>query len=168
MELRAVQGDITHLQVDAIVNAANDALVPGGGVDGAINRAAGPQLGEAMRAIGGCPTGQARITPGFRLPARYVIHAVGPIWQGGSRGEAGLLAGTYRSALVLAREHACKRVAFPAISTGVYAYPAAEATRIAVDTCRDFASEAECVEVVQFVCFSERMLELYRLAGVAT
>lgn len=167
MKLRALHGDITRLQVDAIVNAANAALVPGGGVDGAINRAAGPQLGEAMRAFGGCPTGEARITPGFRLHARYVIHAVGPIWQGGGRGEPDFLASAYRSALNLARDHGCKTIAFPAISTGVYGYPAEEATRIAVETCVAFGAEGGSIEVVQFVCFSEKMLEIYRLAGVS-
>ena len=148
------------------MNAANDALIPGGGVDGAINRTAGPQLGEAMRAIGGCPTGEARITPAFRLSAKYVIHAVGPIWQGGDRGEPELLASAYRSALLLAREHGCKSVAFPAISTGVYGYPAAEATRIAVDACRAFAPESGSIDVVHFVCFSQSVLELYRGAGI--
>ena len=167
MLLRALHGDITQLSVDAIVNAANDALIPGGGVDGAINRAAGPELGEAMRAIGGCPTGEARITPAFRLLARYVIHAVGPVWQGGDRGEPELLASAYRAALVLAREHGCSSVAFPAISTGVYGHPAADATRIAVDTCRAFAGESGSIDVIHFVCFSERMLELYREAGIA-
>jgi O-acetyl-ADP-ribose deacetylase (regulator of RNase III) len=167
MQLRAVQGDITQLSVDAIVNAANDALIPGGGVDGAINRAAGPRLGEAMRAIGGCPTGEARITPAFGLSAKYVIHAVGPIWQGGDRGEAKLLASAYRSALLLARHNDCKSVAFPAISTGVYGYPAAEATSVAVDTCRAFATESGSIDVVLFVCFSEAMLAFYRLAGLA-
>ncbi|HZE07564.1 MAG TPA: O-acetyl-ADP-ribose deacetylase [Gemmatimonadaceae bacterium] len=168
MELRAILADITCLQVDAIVNAANSALIPGGGVDGAINRAAGPQLGEAMRALGGCPTGESRITPGFRLHARYVIHAVGPIWRGGNHGEAALLASAYRSALILAREHGCKSIAFPAISTGVYGYPAEKATRVAVETCRGFATEAESIEIVQFACFSEEMLQLYRLASVPT
>jgi O-acetyl-ADP-ribose deacetylase (regulator of RNase III) len=167
MQLRAVQGDITRLSVDAIVNAANDALIPGGGVDGAINRAAGPHLGEAMRAIGGCPTGEARITPAFGLSAKYVIHAVGPIWRGGDRGEAELLASAYRSALLLARDHGCRTVAFPAISTGVYGYPAAEATRVAVDTCRAFVTEPGSIDVVHFVCFSEAMLALYLSAGIA-
>ncbi len=167
MELRASEVDITTLHVDAIVNAANSALVPGGGVDGAINRAAGPELARAMRALGGCPTGEARITPGFRLPARYVVHAVGPVWQGGAEGEPALLAGAYRSSLVLAREHGCRSVAFPAISTGVYGYPADAATAIAVETVRGFAAEAGSVEVVHFACFSARMLELYRRAGVA-
>ena len=164
--MRASEVDVTTLAVDAIVNAANSALVPGGGVDGAINRAAGPELARAMLATGGCPTGEARITPGFRLPARWVIHAVGPVWQGGAHGEAALLAGAYRSALVLAREHGCRSVAFPAISTGVYGYPAEDATSIAVETVRAFAAEAGSVPLVHFACFSARMLELYRRAGV--
>lgn len=166
MLLRAMEADITRLDVDAIVNAANDALIPGGGVDGAINRAAGPELGMAMRALGGCPTGEARITPGFQLRAKYVIHAVGPVWQGGNRREAELLAGAYRSALDLARENRCRSIAFPAISTGVYGYPAAQATEIAVDTCHQFALEPGSLEVVYFACFSPQMLEMYRRAGV--
>jgi O-acetyl-ADP-ribose deacetylase (regulator of RNase III) len=156
------------LDVDAIVNAANDALIPGGGVDGAINAAAGPELGKAMRALGGCPTGEARITPGFRLAAKYVIHAVGPVWRGGAQGEPELLAGAYRSALLLAREHDCEAMAFPAISTGVYGYPAAEAVRIATDTCRQFGDDPGTLKAVYFACFSARMLDLYRDAGVAT
>jgi O-acetyl-ADP-ribose deacetylase (regulator of RNase III) len=166
MELRASLVDITTLAVDAIVNAANAELVPGGGVDGAINQAAGPELGRAMRALGGCPTGEARITPGFRLPARYVVHAVGPVWRGGGHGEAALLASAYRSALGLAREHGCRTVAFPAISTGVYGYPADQATAIAVETCRAFAADPGGIDLVHFACFSPRALELYRGAGV--
>jgi O-acetyl-ADP-ribose deacetylase len=166
MELRVIQADITDLQVDAIVNAANDALIPGGGVDGAINRAAGPELAAAMRALGGCPTGEARITPAFRLPARYVIHAVGPIWRGGQHGESELLARAYQSALVLARENDCRSIAFPAISTGVYGYPPAEATRVAVHTCRVFAGNSGSLQVVSFACFNEQMVGEYRRAGV--
>lgn len=162
MRLQAILADITTLAVDAIVNAANAALVPGGGVDGAINRVAGPGLAGAMRALGGCPVGDARITPGFALPARYVIHAVGPVWKGGNEGEPELLAGAYRSALRLAREHACMSIAFPAISTGVYAYPPAQATRVAVATCRAFAPEAGSLEVVHFACFDAEMLARYR------
>ncbi|MFL5463657.1 MAG: O-acetyl-ADP-ribose deacetylase [Gemmatimonadaceae bacterium] len=168
MNLRAIEADITQLEVDAIVNAANDALIPGGGVDGAINRAAGPALESAMRALGGCPTGEARITPGFQLAAKYVIHAVGPIWHGGQHGEPELLASAYRSALCLAREQGCQSIAFPAISTGAYGYPVAEATRIAVDTCRAFGVEAGSIQIVYFACFSPRVLEVYRKAGVAT
>ena len=168
MELRASLIDITTLDTDAIVNAANAELIPGGGVDGAINRAAGPELGRAMRAIGGCPTGEARITPGFSLPARYVIHAVGPVWRGGSHDEPRLLAGAYRAALELARTHSCRSIAFPGISTGVYGYPLEQATAIAVETCRAFAVSPGSLELVHFACFSPRALELYRDSGVAT
>jgi O-acetyl-ADP-ribose deacetylase len=166
MELTASRVDITTLDVDAIVNAANSRLIPGGGVDEAINRAAGPELARAMREIGGCPTGEARITPGFDLRARYVIHAVGPVWGGGTRGEAAQLAGTYRAALVLARDHGCRSIAFPAISTGVYGYPADEAAAVAVKTVRAFADESGSVERVHFACFSDEMLEHYRAQGV--
>jgi O-acetyl-ADP-ribose deacetylase len=168
MNLHALETDITRMEVDAIVNAANDSLVPGGGVDGAINRAAGPELETAMRALGGCPTGEARITPAFKLRARHVIHAVGPIWQGGQRGEPELLASAYRSALALAREHRCQSIAFPAISTGVYGYPLADAAEIAVATCREFVLHSGPIQDVYFACFSSPMLELYRRAGVAT
>ena len=168
MNLRAIETDITRLAVDAIVNAANDRLIPGGGVDGAINRAAGPELAHAMRELGGCPTGEARITPGFRLPAKYVIHAVGPVWRGGASGEPELLASAYRSALAIARDQACHSIAFPALSTGAYGYPAEAATQIAVETCRAFAVDAGSVETVYFACFSPQMLDLYRRAGVPT
>jgi O-acetyl-ADP-ribose deacetylase (regulator of RNase III) len=168
MRLVASLVDITTLAVDAIVNAANSSLIPGGGVDGAINHAAGPELGRAMRALGGCPTGEARITPAFGLPARYVIHAVGPIWRGGAESEAELLASAYRAALELAGSHACRTVAFPAISTGVFGYPAAQATGIAVATCRAFAADTGSIERVHFACFSPSMLELYRAAGVGS
>ncbi len=159
--------DITTLATDAIVNAANAELRPGGGVCGAIHRAAGPELARACAAIGGCPTGEARITPGFRLPARHVIHAVGPVWQGGGAGEAERLAGAYRAALVLARDHGCASVAFPAISTGVYGYPLDEATRVAVATVRAFAPEAGTLRRVVFACFSYAALAAYHRAGVA-
>jgi O-acetyl-ADP-ribose deacetylase (regulator of RNase III) len=159
--VRASLVDITTLEVDAIVNAANSDLIPGGGVDGAINRASGPELAKAMRALGGCPTGEARITPGFGLPAKYVIHAVGPIWYGGDRAEAGLLASAYRSSLELAKQLGLESVAFPAISTGVYGYPLEPATRIAVETTRTFAANPGSVKLVHFACFSRNALELY-------
>src|SRR5713101_2087552 len=130
----AVQGDITEQRVDSIVNAANVTLLGGGGVDGAIHRAAGPQLLEECRAIGGCPTGEARITKGYRLPAQYVVHTVGPVWSGGTRGEPALLGGCYVNALALASRQGLRSIAFPSISTGAYRYPIAAAARIAVDT----------------------------------
>ncbi|GAA5236432.1 O-acetyl-ADP-ribose deacetylase [Verticiella sediminum] len=158
--LRAVQADITTLACDAIVNAANTALRGGGGVDGAIHRAAGPQLLQACRRLGGCPTGQARITPGFELPARYVIHAVGPVWRGGGHGEADLLAGCYAHALVLAAEHDVRSIAFPSISTGVYGYPLEDAARIAVATVRDAVGRYPVA--CTFCCFSMHDLAVYR------
>jgi O-acetyl-ADP-ribose deacetylase (regulator of RNase III) len=154
-----VQGDITAQDVDAIVNAANAALRGGGGVDGAIHRAAGPELLDACRRIGGCPTGQAVITPGFRLKARFVIHAVGPVWEGGARGEHELLAQTYSSALAVARQEATIRsIAFPAISTGAYGFPRAGAARIALSVLR---KEAPHFDRVVAVLFSEEDRELY-------
>ncbi|MDE2577887.1 MAG: O-acetyl-ADP-ribose deacetylase [Hyphomicrobiales bacterium] len=162
---RAVLGDITRLDVDAIVNAANESLLGGGGVDGAIHRAAGPALLAACRALGGCPTGEARITPGFALPARFVIHTVGPVWRGGAAGEAALLGNCYRSSLRLAIAHELGALAFPAISTGVYRYPADAAARIAVETTR-VEARAPLREII-FCCFSERDLALYRALGVA-
>lgn len=161
MQLQASQVDITTLAVDAIVNAANAELRAGGGVDGAIHRAAGPELARATAAIGGCPTGEARLTPGFRLSARFVIHAVGPVWHGGQAGEAALLASAYRSALILARDHGCRSIAFPAISTGVFGYPLEEATRIAVATVRAFGREAGSLATVHFACFGDATLTAY-------
>ena len=164
--LEARLTDITTLKVDAIVNAANEALRPGGGVCGAIHAAAGPELAKACARIGPCPTGAARITPGFRLRARYVIHAVGPVWRGGAAGEPELLANAYRSALRLAGGHQLHSVAFPAISTGVYGYPLAEATRLAVSTCREELEKASVVQRLIFACFSQEALHQYRIAGV--
>ena len=159
-QLIPVSGDITRLQVDAIVNAANTSLLGGGGVDGAIHRAAGTELVEACRKLHGCPTGDAKATPGFRLPARWVFHAVGPVWNGGNHNEDERLAGCYRRALELAREHNVKSIAFPAISTGIYGFPAERAARIAVDTVKAHV-DASGVEVVNFVCFDDRTLRIY-------
>jgi O-acetyl-ADP-ribose deacetylase (regulator of RNase III) len=166
MKLTASQVDITTLDVDAIVNAANDRLEPGGGVCGAIHRAAGPELARACARLGGCPTGEARITPGFLLKARHVIHAVGPVWHGGASGEPALLASAYRASLELARASGCRSVAFPAISTGVFGYPLDAATSVAVQTVRAFAPEAGCVEEVHFACFGAEALRAYRQCGV--
>lgn len=158
MRLEAVKGDITAEKVDAVVNAANSSLLGGGGVDGAIHRAAGPELLDACRPLGGCATGDAKATPGFRLPARWVIHTVGPVWRGGGAGEAGLLASCYRRSLEVAGELGARSVAFPAISTGIYGYPAEEAATIAVDTIR---STPTSVELVRLVAFDDRTLGLY-------
>ncbi|MEW5891966.1 MAG: O-acetyl-ADP-ribose deacetylase [Pseudomonadota bacterium] len=158
------QGDITTLEVDAIVNAANESLLGGGGVDGAIHRAAGPELLACCRTLGGCPTGQARITPGFRLPARWIVHTVGPVWRGGGQGEAEQLASCYRASLTLAAAHGAKRLAFPAISCGVYGYPLAQAARIAVDTVRAWCGEHPGLDEVIFVCFSDSACQAYRAA----
>ena len=166
LALRAIRTDITTLDVDAIVNAANEALLPGGGVCGAIHKAAGPELARACAAIGGCPTGEARITPGFALRARHVIHAVGPVWRGGREDEPAMLASAYRSALELARKSGCRSIAFPAISTGIYGYPLTAATRVAVETVRAFDGGGVVSEVT-FACFSEEALEAYRGMGVA-
>lgn len=162
---RAVLADITTLEVDAIVNAANDQLAPGGGVCGAIHRAAGPELAEACAALGPCPVGDARVTPGFDLPARLVIHAVGPRWLGGDNGEPEQLARAYRSAFHLAHECRVKTIAFPAISAGIFGYPLHPATAIAVQVAHEVAP-ASGVEEVTFVCFSEDVLAMYRKEGV--
>jgi len=164
LEARLV--DITTLAVDAIVNAANTELAPGGGVCGAIHRAAGPKLAAACRPLAPCPTGAARLTPGFGLPARFVIHAVGPVWEGGGAGEAELLAGAYRSALRLAGEQGLRSIAFPAISTGIYGYPLRDAAKVAVATVREGASTAPDLDLAIFACFSPEALEAYRSLGV--
>lgn len=160
-------GDIAKLQVDAIVNAANGRLIPGGGVDGAINRAAGPELAEAMAKIGGCETGSAVLTPGFRLPARHVIHAVGPRWQGGGKGEADRLAGAYRGALEIAHRQGFESLAFPAISTGVYAYPAEQAAQVSVATIRAFLANHDRPAHVILCAFGEDQAQLWRDALAA-
>ena len=159
--------DITTLDVDAIVNAANEQLAPGGGVCGAIHRAAGPELWRACREVAPCPTGDARITPGFNLRARYVIHAVGPVWHGGNAGEAELLASAYASSIRLAKEQDVRSIAFPAISTGIYGYPLREATAIAVTTVRAQLEQQGSIESVMFACFSDVVLLAYEAAGVA-
>ncbi|MDX8469228.1 O-acetyl-ADP-ribose deacetylase [Mesorhizobium sp. VK23B] len=160
--IRIHTGDITKLAVDAIVNAANSSLLGGGGVDGAIHRAAGPELVAECRTLNGCSTGYAKLTKGYRLPARYVIHTVGPVWQGGDKGEAKLLASCYRRSLEIARDHDCKTVAFPAISTGVYRFPKDEATEIAVANVSDFLRQNTVPDAVTFCCFDEPTAELYR------
>ncbi|MFQ5993984.1 MAG: O-acetyl-ADP-ribose deacetylase [Acidiferrobacterales bacterium] len=156
--IKAIRADITTLSVDAIVNAANQTLLGGGGVDGAIHRAAGPELREACRQIGGCPTGEARITPGFKLTAKWVVHTVGPVWQGGQQNEATLLASCYRNALALALSKGVRTIAFPGISTGAYGYPKHEATRIAVQVMREYAGRFD--ELI-CCCFGEEDRQVY-------
>ncbi len=157
--IKVVQGDITSLSVDAIVNAANTSLLGGGGVDGAIHRAAGPELLEACKTIGGCPTGKARITPGFRLPAKWVIHTVGPVWRGGGHGEAALLESCYRDSLELGSVNGVQSIAFPGISTGVYAYPKQDAAEIALSVMRQYDARFEAIICC---CFSGEDADIYR------
>lgn len=162
--IRLQQGDITRLAVDAIVNAANSSLLGGGGVDGAIHRAAGPELLAECRTLGGCPPGEARLTLGYRLPARHVIHTVGPVWRGGGAGEPEILAGCYASCLAIARERRLRDIAFPAIATGIYGFPREAAARIAVAAVGRHLAEHRAPERVIFVCFDEATLGAYRLA----
>ncbi|MBI4189651.1 MAG: O-acetyl-ADP-ribose deacetylase [Betaproteobacteria bacterium] len=161
-KLEAIQANIVTLKVDAIVNAANTSLLGGGGVDGAIHRAAGPELLAECRTLGGCRTGEAKITLGYKLPAKHVIHTVGPVWSGGKRGEPELLASCYRTSLGLAREHRLKTIAFPAISCGVYGYPLEKAVAIAVRETSGFLGEYPGFEKIIFACFDRIMLDLYR------
>jgi O-acetyl-ADP-ribose deacetylase (regulator of RNase III) len=160
--LIAMMADITTLDVDSIVNAANSSLLGGGGVDGAIHKVAGHQLLEACRRLGGCETGEAKITPGFNLSARYVIHTVGPVWNGGQHGEAELLANCYRNSLQLAEENGVKSIAFPSISTGIYGYPLEEAAKVAIETVKSMEPDLKSVEEVIFCCFSRRALDVYQ------
>ena len=165
--IRVHTGDITKLAVDAIVNAANTSLLGGGGVDGAIHRAAGPELLIECRALNGCAVGDAKLTRGYRLPVRYVIHTVGPVWQGGGKDEAELLASCYRRSLELAAANDCRSLAFPAISTGVYRYPKDQATQIAVGTVSDFIGGNALPGTVTFCCFDQQTAEIYRQAVAA-
>ncbi|MBW2119019.1 MAG: O-acetyl-ADP-ribose deacetylase [Deltaproteobacteria bacterium] len=161
-KIEIVEGDITKQEVDAIVNAANTSLLGGGGVDGAIHRAAGPELLEETRKIGGCPTGEARVSKGYRLPAKWVIHTVGPVWRGGQKNEETLLANCYRNSLQEAVKIGAKTIAFPGISTGVYSFPLERATEIAMTEAKKFLESHETIEEVVFVCFGEKALKTYQ------
>ena len=163
----AIKADITTLKVDAIVNAANTSLLGGGGVDGAIHRAAGLELLYACRGLGGCHSGEAKITNGYQLPASYIIHAVGPVWSGGNHGEAELLASCYRNSLKLAAEHRCRTIAFPCISTGIYGYPVEEAAAIATATVKAALEDESSIDEVIFCCYSDDDLKVYRKALAA-
>jgi O-acetyl-ADP-ribose deacetylase (regulator of RNase III) len=164
--LEIFQGDLTKQDVDAIVNAANESLLGGGGVDGAIHRAAGPELLAECRTLNGCKTGEAKITKGYKLKAKHVIHTPGPVWYGGKNGEPGMLANCYRNCLKLAAENKLKSIAFPCISTGIYGYPMDLAAPLAVETVREFLKTPSSLQVVRFVCFSEKDFEVYeRLLG---
>ena len=160
-KISVVQSDIVLLDVDAIVNAANSSLLGGGGVDGAIHRAAGPQLLAECRTLAGCPAGEAKLTGGYRLHARYVIHTVGPVWQGGQSGEPATLAACYRNCLRLALQHGIRTLAFPAISCGVYGYPVNQAAAIAIEEVMQYPADAGSLQQVTFVCFSETVLKAY-------
>jgi O-acetyl-ADP-ribose deacetylase len=165
--IEIVEGDITALEVDAIVNAANKSLLGGGGVDGAIHRAAGPELRKACAKLGGCDTGEAKITPGFGLRARYVVHTVGPVWGGGERGEDRLLAACYRNSLALAREHGIGSIAYPAISTGAYGFPPGRAAQIAMRTMLAALEQAHTIDRIVFCCFGSESREHHETAYAA-
>jgi O-acetyl-ADP-ribose deacetylase (regulator of RNase III) len=160
-KIKILTGDITKLNVDAIVNAANTSLLGGGGVDGAIHRAAGTELSEYNKKLGGCPTGEAKISPGFKLPAKYIIHTVGPIWNGGNNNEDELLANCYQNSLKLAADNNIKTIAFPSISTGVYRFPVERASKIAVKEAKDFLEKNPSIEKIIFVCFDDKTYEEY-------
>lgn len=160
--IQIVYGDITQQQVDAIVNAANNSLLGGGGVDGAIHRAAGPELLAECRKLNGCPTGDAKITKGYNLPAKWVIHTVGPVWRGGANGEDELLAACYRNSLQLAKQYEIKTIAFPSISTGAYRFPLEKAAQIAVREIEEFLQSNSLPELVTIVCFDDRTFQVYR------
>ncbi|GIK61653.1 MAG: O-acetyl-ADP-ribose deacetylase [Ignavibacteriota bacterium] len=162
MRIELYKGDITKLKVDAIVNAANTSLLGGGGVDGAIHRAAGPELLKFNKKLGGCKTGEAKISPGFNLPAKFIIHTVGPVWNGGKHNEDKLLADCYINSLKLAVENKIKSMAFPAISTGIYRFPLERATKIAITEVKKFLEKNDSIEKVIFVCFDEETYEIYK------